>query len=624
MNTKLTIKNFRVFDEDGVTVDLKPITVLTGCNSSGKSSVVKAALMLNDVLKQLKDELMENEKFTLKIIPHNISTVKLDFTKFPYNLLGRFDRVLNNSESDKITFEYTAVNNTATVSLEFVTEKYTKLSNAYLDKITISCEDGILFWTEKDTHQESLWNKEKEERQRNQKEENAINVGNILPLTIYKCKKNLLMWNNLINKKDFLLTDIPILDDLNIIKKSAFEAYFEYNQFVDYMKKSINKDLNNSEPILLKDIAKSVNKYTKEVVDGFLNSDYQTFDAYFRKLQEDYFSNCGFESYNEVIIPEVSMSSIWEEKPIFWKTLLILLYWNEKLHPEKKHQPYKKVIKKWGEPELEAMENENTISINFYFPELSDLNKKINENLGIIIKPLQGHKVTYVNSDSAIIKRLYSLDQKDTFTLLLKQYMNSEKKGLFIDKWIKKFGIGDRIRFEYDNDGVGVKIRLFKTPEDTQGRLLADEGYGITQLLSIMLQMELYYTDLTNHFKPSDLTISSCIAVEEPEIHLHPKYQSLLADMFVDAYQNRGIHFIIETHSEYLIRRFQLLVAGIETEKKLDKNDVSIAYIYTKEEAEKENQPRVKNIAICEDGYLDDTFGSGFFDEATKLSRKLM
>ena len=32
MNTKLTIKNFRVFDENGVTVDLKPITVLTGCN----------------------------------------------------------------------------------------------------------------------------------------------------------------------------------------------------------------------------------------------------------------------------------------------------------------------------------------------------------------------------------------------------------------------------------------------------------------------------------------------------------------------------------------------------------------------------------------------------------------
>ena len=39
------------------------------------------------------------------------------------------------------------------------------------------------------------------------------------------------------------------------------------------------------------------------------------------------------------------------------------------------------------------------------------------------------------------------------------------------------------------------------------------------------------------------------IAVEEPEIHLHPKYQSLLADMFVDAYKTLGQHLIIETHS---------------------------------------------------------------------------
>ena len=221
----------------------------------------------------------------------------------------------------------------------------------------------------------------------------------------------------------------------------------------------------------------------------------------------------------------------------------------------------------------------------------------------------------YVSSARATIKRLYQLDKKDDFTVLLKAYMESNHKGTFINKWVKKFGIGDSVSFAMDEDGVGAKIRIHKTPDDETGRLLADEGYGITQLLSIMLQIQ-----MTNSYDENIVTI----AVEEPEIHLHPKYQSLLADMFVDAYQKGKIHFIIETHSEYLIRRLQLLVAGIETEKKLDKNDVSIAYIYTKDEAEKENQPRVKNIAICEDGYLDDTFGSGFFDEATKLSRKLM
>ena len=38
MNNTYTIKNFRVFDEKGATLSIKPITILTGCNSSGKSS----------------------------------------------------------------------------------------------------------------------------------------------------------------------------------------------------------------------------------------------------------------------------------------------------------------------------------------------------------------------------------------------------------------------------------------------------------------------------------------------------------------------------------------------------------------------------------------------------------
>ena len=56
MNTKFTLKNFRVFDEkQGGTFDLKPITILTGCNSSGKSSLVKSILLLKDFFCQLDE-----------------------------------------------------------------------------------------------------------------------------------------------------------------------------------------------------------------------------------------------------------------------------------------------------------------------------------------------------------------------------------------------------------------------------------------------------------------------------------------------------------------------------------------------------------------------------------------
>ena len=105
--------------------------------------------------------------------------------------------------------------------------------------------------------------------------------------------------------------------------------------------------------------------------------------------------------------------------------------------------------------------------------------------------------------------------------------------------------------------------------------------------------------------------VPSTIYVEEPEVHLHPKYQSLLADMFVEAYQKYNIHFIIETHSEYLIRKLQVLVA--DKENKLTPNDVSLNYV----EKDKNGISTNRKIEL-EDGRLSEPFGPGFFDRGYK------
>ena len=101
MKTTLNIKNFRVFDENGVTFELNPVSILTGSNSSGKSSVVKAIFLLNSFLSQIK-RAIENGN------PIELDKYKLDFTTYPNNLLGRFDKVVHDgSESNSITIEYT-------------------------------------------------------------------------------------------------------------------------------------------------------------------------------------------------------------------------------------------------------------------------------------------------------------------------------------------------------------------------------------------------------------------------------------------------------------------------------------------------------------------------------------
>ena len=92
--------------------------------------------------------------------------------------------------------------------------------------------------------------------------------------------------------------------------------------------------------------------------------------------------------------------------------------------------------------------------------------------------------------------------------------------------------------------GYGVRIKLKNEHELHLSQL----GYGITQLLPIILQIA--------------VSGAKVMIVEEPESNLHPALQSKLADMFAEAGNDLGIQFIIETHSEYFIRRFQLLIAN--------------------------------------------------------------
>jgi hypothetical protein len=115
--------------------------------------------------------------------------------------------------------------------------------------------------------------------------------------------------------------------------------------------------------------------------------------------------------------------------------------------------------------------------------------------------------------------------------------------------------------------------------------------------------------------------VSSTIAIEEPEIHLHPKYQSLLMDMFNDAYQNYNIHFIIETHSEYLVRRSQVLVAEAkytDEAELLEKCPYKVYYIPQPQEG------KPYDLMYKPDGKFTKRFGKGFFDVADGLLLDLL
>jgi predicted ATPase len=110
------------------------------------------------------------------------------------------------------------------------------------------------------------------------------------------------------------------------------------------------------------------------------------------------------------------------------------------------------------------------------------------------------------------------------------------------------------------------------------------------------------------------------LIIEEPEANLHPSLQSKLADALVATIEFYPyVNFIIETHSEYLIRKLQYLTAS----KKVG-TDKSIIYYFNADKYVTANEPKVKPIEIRENGNLSDTFGPGFYDEITRLQFDLM
>src|SRR5699024_5642001 len=140
---------------------------------------------------------------------------------------------------------------------------------------------------------------------------------------------------------------------------------------------------------------------------------------------------------------------------------------------------------------------------------------------------------------------------------------------------------------------------------------LADYGFGYSQLIPIIL--EVY-----NLMGQGNSKI--CLIIEEPEANLHPALQAKLADILAIIVEyNPKWKLVIETHSEYLIRKLQYLVA----KKELDKKDCIIHY-FNSDENVTEHEPKVKPIEINPEGNLTDNFGPGFYDEATRLQFELM
>ena len=129
-----------------------------------------------------------------------------------------------------------------------------------------------------------------------------------------------------------------------------------------------------------------------------------------------------------------------------------------------------------------------------------------------------------------------------------------------------------------------------------------DVGIGVSQVLPVLVSA---------HASQEKL-----IAIEQPEIHLHPALQAELGDVFIESALGESKNkFIIETHSEHLILRLLKRIRQTTRNQnngmpKISPNDIALLYI--------NGTPKgstVQELRVDERGRLIDQCPGGFFEE---------
>ena len=115
----------------------------------------------------------------------------------------------------------------------------------------------------------------------------------------------------------------------------------------------------------------------------------------------------------------------------------------------------------------------------------------------------------------------------------------------------------------------------------------------------------------------SALDPGDTLIIEQPELHLHPKAQVAFAAFVTEAAKS-GVKFIIETHSEHILRGLQLKVSenNLDSKQGIRASNIKIYYFH--------KDAKVTNMILNEFGEIEGGWPAGFFDESYKISSQIL
>lgn len=226
---------------------------------------------------------------------------------------------------------------------------------------------------------------------------------------------------------------------------------------------------------------------------------------------------------------------------------------------------------------------------------------------------LQLKKIDYINPIDTHPSRIYlAKDDKQSTTIkgiedVVDFFGKSANEKATLDEFnsiLKSFGIAEKIEIIVDRR---LPVRELRVKNNDLVSNILDVGYGVSLQLPIILKAFLADRVPEKH--------NSIIMLEQPEVHLHPRLHAKLIETLVSLSNNTT--YFIETHSEHIIRKLQVLVK--EKRYDLSPEDVTIHYL-----SRKKKMTEVTVHKINEIGQLVPNIPSGFFDNSYLLAKQLL
>lgn len=551
-------KNFRRF-ENFPTMELGDITMLVGGNNSGKSTVVKAILLVHHFLQTKVSEMsamatLDHPVFTFDVPNVNIGTFAIAYNRKSAQLVN---------PNNTIEFVYQVGN------FEFTVDITDRGNNTHCAVKRIKIKDL---------------------------------TGSLSYIFHFDCQRMELILDN---KSESGRTNEDIINDINFIenvaipdKKKEIEACSNLDEILQLKNELTNLESHLAEA---KKIAFDQIQFDRIIIDlGF--STYAQQDNYLTALVRE------FLDFADRPMP----SSI-----------------------SKKTSEYVNML----DDKQFILSNKTLIDSSI---------RNLSNVLATPIEFISAHMARQTIFFKASDKNDYMAQAIHEFAKL--RINPWDEEFLFVDQWLQRFEIADEFRI-LNHGGEAYEIRMledtsiykikgFSSPSEIplvgralsnipskslknvdkfrleqslweQGEPLGAKGMGAIQITILLLQLATYMKRYKNS------PVNPIIMIEEPEQNLHPRLQSLLADLFLAVSKQYGFSFLIETHSEYMIRKTQVLWAEMvrDNESQALNNPFSVFYF------PKTGLPY--NMGYLNNGRFEKKFGPGFFDVASEYSIQL-